>query len=104
MTNRCKSAIIAACVATLLPVASFAQTVCAERARVLEKLETQFGETRTSIGLSTNNRVMEMFASSETGSWTITVTTPNGKTCLLASGRAFEEMAKEQLSSLDSET
>lgn len=104
MTTQFSTAIIASCVATIIPIASLAQTVCAERAQVLEKLETKFGESRTSIGLSANNRVMEVFASPETGSWTITVTTPNGKTCLLASGRAFEEMAAKQLSSMDSDT
>lgn len=38
--------------------------------------------------------VMETFASGETGSWTITVTTPNGMTCLVASGQAFETLAE----------
>ena len=37
---------------------------------------------------------MEVFASVESGSWTITVTMSNGITCLVASGQAFEELAE----------
>ena len=65
---------------------------CAKRADVLERLEIKYGETRQSIGLGSNNSVVETFASTETGSWTITVTQPNGLTCLVASGQAFETL------------
>ena len=36
-----------------------------------------------------------MFASQETGTWTITVTMPNGMMCLVASGEAYETLAEE---------
>jgi hypothetical protein len=45
------------------------------------------------MGLGANNAVVEVFASDASGSWTITVTMPNGLTCLVASGQAFETMA-----------
>ena len=41
-----------------------------------------------------NNAMVEVFASEETGSWTILVTMPTGVTCLVASGEAFEEVAE----------
>jgi len=63
---------------------------CAERDRVVERLSSTYGESRQSIGLGANNSVIEVFASAETGTWTITVTTPAGVTCLVASGQAFE--------------
>jgi len=66
---------------------------CADRAAVVARLATAYGETRHSIGLAANNSVVEVFASDETGTWTITVTTANGTTCLVASGQAFEDMA-----------
>jgi hypothetical protein len=46
------------------------------------------------MGLGSNNAVMEVFASADSGSWTITVTMTNGMTCLVASGQAFEELAE----------
>jgi hypothetical protein len=67
---------------------------CAPRQIVLERLATKYGETRQSIGLGANNAVVEMFASTETGTWTITVTTPEGLTCLVASGQSFETLAE----------
>jgi len=74
----------------------FAQTAaavpCGERAKVVDHLAKSFGETRRSIGLAANNAVMEVYASDETGSWTIAVTTSTGVTCLVASGQGYETM------------
>lgn len=66
---------------------------CGPRAKVIERLATKYGETRRSMGLGSKNTVMEVFASDESGSWTITVTLTNGITCLVASGQAFEATA-----------
>ena len=64
---------------------------CGARAAVVERLATRFGETRRGIGLGTQNRVVEVFASADTGSWTITVTLPDGRMCLVATGRNWED-------------
>lgn len=66
---------------------------CAPRDTVIERLAAKYGETRKSIGLGNNNAVMEVFASAATGTWTVTITTTGGLTCLVASGQAFEELA-----------
>lgn len=67
---------------------------CGPREVVVTRLAEGYGETRQSMGLGANNAVVEVFASEETGTWTITVTTANGLTCLVASGQAFEELAE----------
>lgn len=67
---------------------------CGPRELVVTRLAEGFGETRQSMGLGANNAVVEVFASEESGTWTITVTSPNGVTCLVASGQAFEELAE----------
>ena len=67
---------------------------CAPRDQVVERLAAKYGESRQSMGLGGNNSVVEVFASLETGTWTITVTTTAGITCLVASGQAFEELAE----------
>ncbi len=74
---------------------AFAQQQCADRALVIERLADRYGESRQSIGLGANNSVIEVFASDETGTWTITVTNPAGMTCLVASGQAFENVSDE---------
>ena len=67
---------------------------CAPRDVVVDRLADGYGENRQSMGLGANNQVVEVFASDETGTWTITVTMPNGLTCLVASGQAFEELVE----------
>lgn len=63
---------------------------CGPRDAVVARLAESYGETRRSIGLGANNALMEVFASTQTGTWTITVTLANGMTCLIAAGQAFE--------------
>lgn len=65
---------------------------CAERAQVMQRLAESYGETRQSIGLAGDRQVVEVFASDETGTWTITVTMPNGMTCLVAAGQGYEQL------------
>ena len=42
------------------------------------------------MGLNQSNGVLEVYASDETGTWTILVTSPDGKACLLAAGKMWE--------------
>lgn len=67
---------------------------CGPREGVVTRLAERYGETRRSIGLGARNHVVEVFASADTGTWTITVTTPNGTTCLVASGRGYESLTE----------
>jgi hypothetical protein len=72
------------------PAAAVAQ--CAPRADVLAQLADRYGEARRGIGLSDGN-VMEVFAAAS-GSWTVTMTTAHGLTCLIASGDGWEAIAE----------
>ncbi len=79
--------------AMAIPAAAHAQGQnCGNRELVVERLTTKYGESRQSIGMAPQGRVVEVFASNETGTWTITVTMPNGITCLVASGQSFENL------------
>ncbi|KPP84162.1 MAG: hypothetical protein HLUCCA08_01490 [Rhodobacteraceae bacterium HLUCCA08] len=65
---------------------------CAPHEAVVAHLADGFGESRQSIGLASNNMVVEVFASPETGTWTITMTAPGGLTCMVAAGEAFQHL------------
>ncbi|WP_170467117.1 hypothetical protein [Ruegeria arenilitoris] len=67
---------------------------CAPRDEVIKRLTETYGETRQGIGIARQGTVMELFASDQSGSWTITVTLPDGITCLVVSGQAYETMAE----------
>jgi hypothetical protein len=66
---------------------------CADHAQIVERLATSYGESRQSVGLSSDNAMVEIFASAETGSWTIVVTRPDGPSCLIAAGQSFQQVA-----------
>lgn len=80
-----------ACQAMALSPAQ-AQSNCATHEAVVARLAEKFGEVRQSLGIAQNNSLIELFASKETGTWTITMTLPNGSTCLVAAGDAFEHV------------
>lgn len=90
-------------VGSMLIVAQGAQAQqranCSTRDTIVDRLANKYGETRQSMGLGANNAVVEVFASQDSGTWTITVTMASGVTCLVASGQAFETM-NEDLTSL----
>lgn len=67
-----------------------AQNVCGKRDAIIKQLEAKYGETRRSIGLQEGRGVVEVYASEKTGSWTILVTDPRGRSCLMAAGEAFQ--------------
>ena len=74
--------------------AAFAQQAsCAKRDMIVERLASKYGESRQSAGLNQNNGMVEVFASNETGTWTILVTMPNGISCLMAADKAWEGLA-----------
>jgi TRAP-type mannitol/chloroaromatic compound transport system substrate-binding protein len=75
----------------VVPAATLAQSAnCGPHDVVVARLAEGYGESRQSIALGANNSVVEVFASSDSGSWTITVTAPGGPTCLVASGQAYQ--------------
>ena len=87
-------AVIFAVLAAFFAAPAMAQIAnnCAPREIMIERLASGFGETRQSIGLGAQGSVVEVFASLETGTWTIVVTAPSGVTCMAAVGRSFERV------------
>ena len=73
---------------------------CSDHDQIERMLAQNWGESRQSVALDAADSMVELFASAETGTWTLTVTQPGGPTCMIASGHAFE-MVKEPLPVLD---
>lgn len=66
-----------------------AQGQCAPRGAVVEMLAEGYGEARSGIGIWSNGTVVELFTA-PTGTWTLVYTRPDGVTCAIASGEAWE--------------
>jgi hypothetical protein len=65
------------------------EAACAERAVIVERLGRDYGESRQSLGVVAGRQVLEVFASEQTGSWTILLTGADGIACLVAVGEGF---------------
>jgi hypothetical protein len=73
---------------------AYSNPQCDARAAVTALLADRYGETRRAIGIAGEAAVMELFASDATGIWTITMTLPDGRMCLMASGAGYEALAE----------
>ncbi len=77
--------------AATLPSALHAQTNCANRDVVVQKLSTGYGEAFAGGGLQNQSRVFEVWYSEEKGTWTILMTRADGTSCIMASGTNWRE-------------
>ena len=59
---------------------------CAPRAALATKLEADYGESLSARGLQNPNALLEVFASQETGSFTVLISRPDGISCILSTG------------------
>ncbi len=73
-------------VAFTVPAAAQSQMACADRAVVTERLTKNYGETFSGGGLRNSESIFEVWASDESGTWTIIMTMPNGQSCVMAAG------------------
>lgn len=62
---------------------------CGPRAEIVAQLAQKWGERRVGAGLQNRGMVTEVFASPETGTWTILQTRPDGVACARAAGEAW---------------
>ena len=83
---------------TSLGIAAAAPVVanpnCGQRDAVVEKLSNQYKEQLTVGGLQKRQSVqavMEIWASEETGTFTVLITNPQGISCIVAAGTDFFE-------------
>lgn len=67
---------------------------CDTREVVTALLAETYGETRRMVGIAGEAAVMEVYASDATGTWSITMSLPDGIMCLMASGSSFEAVTE----------
>lgn len=84
----------------LAPSLTHAATQCGPHDMMAGALAKQFGEAPHAMGLAQDNTVMELYVA-PTGTWTLTVTLPDGMTCLIAAGDNFEAVPPTQVAKGD---
>ena len=82
--------LIAASVLLISASSANAKQSCAPHDRAVKQLEKQFGEKVFGRGLAANGkRMIELFVS-ENGSWTMLISGPNGRSCVMAIGENWQ--------------
>ncbi len=95
-----KSVVLGGLGATALAVAlvvgfratASAQSVCTTHAEVIKQLGNRHSEAPVAIGLSGSGGVVEVFATSDGSTWTMIITMPDGTSCMMAAGEAWENL------------
>ena len=82
---------ILAVLAALAPATVHAQTNCASRDVVVDKLSVRYGEAFAGGGLQSTQQIFEVWYSEEKGTWTILLTRADGTSCIMASGTNWRE-------------
>lgn len=77
--------------AALVPATLHAQTNCAARDTVVEKLASGYGEVFSGGGLQNSSSIFEVWHSEEQGTWTILLTRADGTSCIMASGTNWRD-------------
>ncbi len=93
MSAKVKYLILAATLAIAAPAAAQMQPQmppCGPRVSILEQLEREFAETPVSRGLASNGTILELLVS-ESGTWTMLISLPNGHSCFGAAGEMWEQ-------------
>ncbi len=76
--------------AAFVPVSAKSQQICGDRAKIVAHLGSDYKEERSGIGLAASGTVIELFTANS-GTWTMLMTTPGGRTCVMGSGEGWEQ-------------
>jgi hypothetical protein len=63
---------------------------CSSREAITQSLAEEYHEAPVSLGVMANGNVLQVFASPDTGTWTIISIAPSGLSCVLAAGQSWE--------------
>lgn len=89
---------IAAAAAVLLSLAvqpAAGQHVCAARSDIVKSLQQEYEETPNAMGMSDSGAVIEVLSARDGKTWTILMTTPDGTSCVVATGEMWERMPEQ---------
>lgn len=81
------SALIFGAAALAPPVAAQELARCLPRASMTEALKTRFGESLIGAGLQSATQMLEVWASDESGSFTVLISFADGTSCVMTYGR-----------------
>jgi hypothetical protein len=83
--------------AILPATGSAAPTFCGVRGDVLMKLASDFREQPTSTALTSDGQLLEVLRSESGMTWSIILTSPDGLSCLVATGESWQDKLSREV-------
>ncbi|MEO1224644.1 MAG: hypothetical protein AAFX92_10490 [Pseudomonadota bacterium] len=74
---------------------------CPERRHVLSLMAERFEQMPVAMGLARNGDLLELLTNPDNGDWTILATSPDGRSCQLAAGTAWQNLIAGPLAEPD---
>ncbi len=71
-------------------------SVCGDRSQLVGALSRDYSEQPTFEALTADGRLMEVLTS-KTGTWTVLLTSPTGRTCVVAAGTSWQSLRNVKL-------
>jgi hypothetical protein len=87
---------IAALLATafaFVSTSASAQSLCSPRDKVVTQLSSKYSEAPIAVGVTNNGKLVEVLTSGDGNTWTIIMTSPQGMSCVMAVGEAWQSKA-----------
>ncbi len=82
--------ILALCLLLGAGTAARAQPACLAHQEMTDLLRVKYAETQIAVGFSESGRLIEVFSTADGATWTLVVTTPKGKSCVLIAGESWD--------------
>ena len=91
-TNLLRGAAVASLFLTSLAPAVSAGPPCEDRGKLVAQLAQKYQETSVAIGVASNGKLIEVLTNASGETWTIIVTSPEGMSCLVATGEGWRKL------------
>jgi hypothetical protein len=79
----------------LVSSAAVAQVSCGQRDKIVEWLAVEYKEAPIATGVSSKGSLIEVLSTHDGDTWTVIVTSPDGNSCMIASGQGWRAKPHE---------
>ncbi len=79
----------------LVSSVAMAQVPCDQRDKIVERFAVKFKEAPIAMGVSSNGRLIEVLSTQDGDTWTLIITSPDGNSCMIASGQGWRAKPHE---------
>lgn len=76
---------------SFLATAAAAQPPCAERQKLVKQLASKYQELSVAFGVAKGGNLLEVLTRDDGETWSIILTDPGGRSCLIAAGESWRE-------------